>query len=93
MLGSFGCKRLELDPAPVMKSCNKQKNVERFCLLWGIYARFVKKMANYSKLILSIILIYSWIGLQYMWCNVKNYRLFETTHGEITYRKRKKLCL
>ena len=43
MLGSFGCKRLELDPAPVMKSCNKQKNVERFCLLWGIYARYVKK--------------------------------------------------
>ena len=93
MLGSFGCKRLELDPAPVMKSCNKQKNVERFCLLWGIYARFVKKMANYSKLILSIILIYSWIGLQYMWYNVKNYRLFETTHAEIAYRKRKKLCL
>ena len=58
-----------------------------------VYARFVKKMAYNSKLILSIILIYSWIGLQYMWCNVKNYRLFETTHAEIAYRKRKKLCL
>jgi hypothetical protein len=29
--------------------------VERFCIIWGIYARFAKKMANTSKLIRSLI--------------------------------------
>ena len=41
----------------------------------------------------SNLIILSWVGLQYMWCNVKKYRLFETTYGEIAYGKGKKLCL
>ena len=28
-----------------------------FCLIWGIYVRFMKKMADYSQLIFSLILI------------------------------------
>ena len=28
-----------------------------FCLIWGIYVRFTKKMADYSQLIFSLILI------------------------------------
>ena len=31
--------------------------VERFCLIWGIYARFSKNMADSSQLIISLILV------------------------------------
>ena len=32
------------------------EKVDGFCLIWGIYARFAKKMAESSQLILSLIL-------------------------------------
>ena len=40
----------------------KGGKVELFCLIWEIYARFGKKMADSSQLILSLILDLASVG-------------------------------